>query len=111
MNIQINPKLTFNYFQKKPVNTTKNNNTCINFKHHPDFENLISINNTLGYILKSERNETIHNLCRLLKRDGILITDPEAEHLENAKIDACFKQLYEGIYLKKKYKKKGHICP
>jgi chemotaxis methyl-accepting protein methylase len=69
-------------------------------KNSQENYDIISINNTLGYILKNERNQTMQNLCRMLKQDGILITDPEAEHLKNAQIEKSFKQLYEGIYLK-----------
>lgn len=62
---------------------------------------VISINNTLGYIVdKNERSDVTKNVCRTLKRNGIYITDPYYNNVKGAKIEKSFREINPGIYKK-----------
>ncbi len=61
---------------------------------------IVSINNTLGYI--NDQNiiiETLNNIKRIVKRGGIFITDPHCKLYDETLKDTMSKE-YEGIYKK-----------
>ena len=61
---------------------------------------IVSINNTLGYI--NNQNiivETLNDIKRILKKGGIFITDPSRNLYDNTLKDTMSKE-YEGIYKK-----------
>ena len=62
---------------------------------------IISINNTFGYICDSERIVTIKNVDRILEKGGLFITDPHIEHLKKASLSDKYEELYDGIFRKK----------
>ncbi|MBQ8168686.1 hypothetical protein IJZ97_04635 [bacterium] len=78
-------------------------------KKHPDnFFDVISINNTLGYIpivtknWESVVNNTLQEISRTLKSGGIFISDPgNSFRLVNAGIADKFTEIFDGIYVKK----------
>ncbi|MBE7703628.1 MAG: class I SAM-dependent methyltransferase [Cyanobacteria bacterium SIG28] len=70
-------------------------------KFEPEMFDIISINNTLGYILTGERIDTVKNLCRALKKDGIYITDPYQNNIKEAGLENEFETLRYGLFLKK----------
>lgn len=63
---------------------------------------IISINNTLYYISNPiERENTIDNIYRILKKGGILISDPYYGENEGFNSSNLFKKIGFGIYEKK----------
>lgn len=62
---------------------------------------IISINNTLGYIPDKEKNETVKQMNNILNSKGIFITDPYFHHLKNANIEDDYSYIYDGIFQKK----------
>ena len=63
---------------------------------------IISINNTLGYILdKDSRIGTIKDIYRTLKKDGAFITDPYLDFIKEANLSEYFLKIADGIYKKK----------
>ena len=72
----------------------------------PEFEpesfDIISINNTLGYIKEDDvRHGVLRNVVKLLKKGGIFITDPFYEpRMKKAGVADAFKEIKEGIYQK-----------
>ena len=71
-------------------------------KHYKskDFD-IVSINNTLGYI--EDRNavdNTVKEVYRVLKKNGVFITDPHYDYLERTELIDKFEKLNEGIYKK-----------
>lgn len=73
-----------------------------NVKKYPNEEfNLISINNTIGYIAdKQERIETLQDTYRILKQGGFLISDPDNFFIKEAGIINNLKEIAPGIYKK-----------
>ena len=66
-----------------------------------DFD-VVSINNTLGYIgNKTELDDTVRNVYRILKVGGDFITDPHYDYLERTNLADRFIQLKAGIYKKR----------
>lgn len=65
-----------------------------------DFD-VVSINNTLGYIEnKTEIDDIVRNVYRILKVGGDFITDPHFEYLKRTNLVDRFIQLKAGIYKK-----------
>ena len=62
---------------------------------------IISINNTLGYIPDKEKNETVKQMNNILNSKGIFITDPYFHHLKNANVEDDYSYIYDGIFQKK----------
>lgn len=71
-------------------------------KEHPnEVFDIISINNTLGYIAdKQERIDTLKDTYRILKKDGFLISDPDGFFVKEAGLVDKFKEIFPGIYKK-----------
>lgn len=62
---------------------------------------IISVNNTLGYIIdKTERTNTLKNIKRILKPEGVFITDTYIDYSDIFTPDVA-DELYMGIYRKK----------
>lgn len=62
---------------------------------------MITFNNTLGYIEgKDKVLETMGNICRILKPNGILITDPYDQYREMFPVLSNFKKISDGIWQK-----------
>lgn len=70
-------------------------------KYNSSEFDIISVNNTIGYIDNStERINTLKNIYRSLKENGILITDPNPYFIEQAGLSDKLKLLKDGIYKK-----------
>ena len=71
-------------------------------KKYPNEEfNIISINNTLGYIAnKQERIDTLQDSYRILKKDGVLISDPDNFFIKEAGLINILEEIVPGIYKK-----------
>ena len=66
-----------------------------------DFD-IVSINNTIGYIAEEhERVSTMEHVYRMLKRNGLYITDPYYNNVVEAGMTDKFINVSEGIYKKK----------
>ena len=72
-------------------------------KEYPDNEfNVVSINNTLGYIENSKvRMETIKNIYRILKPGGIFISDNRTTEYSDVFTPKNSTEIYPGIFQKK----------
>jgi len=69
--------------------------------YQPDEFDVISINNTLGYIKdRKERTDAFINIERILKQDGILITDPNYKDFVDVDLSGSFAELGWGIFKK-----------
>ena len=72
----------------------------------PEFKeesfDIISINNTLGYIKDPEdRFNALRNVLKILKKGGLFITDPfYGPRMEKAGVAEAFKEIKDGIYIK-----------
>lgn len=63
---------------------------------------LISVNNTLGYIIdKYTRINTLKDIYRTLKKDGIFVTDTYNDYIEEANLPDQFLTITNGILKKK----------
>lgn len=96
----------FNYLNKTYSNNNKSKWSSRIQESIVDFNNsefdIISINNTLGYIIdKEERINTLQNIYRVLKKNKILITDPNHYYIEQAGLLNKFNEISLGIYEKK----------
>lgn len=71
-------------------------------EYEPESFDIISINNTLGYISEEPiRLKAVQDTLKALKRNGIYITDPWADaRLQCAGVKDSFEVLREGIYRK-----------
>ena len=70
-------------------------------KYNSSEFDIISVNNIIGYIDNStERINTLKNIYRSLKENGILITDPNPYFIEQAGLSDKLKLLKDGIYQK-----------
>lgn len=84
---------------KKAQWETRIQDAITNFKEE-QFD-IISINNTLGYIsTHQERNKVLQNISRCLKKGGILVTDPYKGYLKNYSGLNGMKECAEGIFEK-----------
>lgn len=69
--------------------------------YQSDKFDVISINNTLGYIQdRQERTQTFINIGRVLKKDGFLITDPHYKNFVDVDLSGEFNELGWGIFKK-----------
>ena len=69
-------------------------------KEYPDkFFNIISINNVFCYIKRDLLQPTINNISRILKRDGIVITDT-SDSINEKFLSLGFDKLDDGIFCK-----------
>ena len=67
-----------------------------------DSLDIVSINNTIGYIEENnERVETVQNIYRKLKKGGVLISDYHYDHVNHANLQDQFISIEPGIYQKK----------
>ena len=68
-------------------------------EYEPESFDIISINNTLGYIKEDNvRYGALKDVLNILKKDGIFITDPFYEpRMKKAGVADAFKEIKEGI--------------
>lgn len=62
---------------------------------------MITFNNTLGYVEgEDKQHKTMENICRILKPNGILITDPYDQYKEMFPAMRDFEKISDGIWRK-----------